>query len=82
MDRGATKGTDLELSARNQIKGTISAIELGAVMADVSVNIGNGQTLASAITRSSVARLELKVGDEVVVIIKATEVMLGKPTGQ
>jgi molybdopterin-binding protein len=69
----------MELSARNQLKGKITAIELGAVMADVSVDVG-GQTLASAITKASVERLGLKVGDEVVVIIKATEVMLGKPT--
>jgi molybdopterin-binding protein len=70
----------MELSARNQISGTVAAIELGAVMADVSVDIGGGQTLTSAITRKSVERLELKVGDRVVVIIRATEVMLGKPT--
>lgn len=70
----------MELSARNQLKGTITAIEIGAVMADISVDIGNAQTLASAITKNSVERLGLKVGDRVVVIIKATEVMIGKPT--
>lgn len=69
----------MELSARNQLKGTVTEITLGAVMADVSVDIGNEKTLASAITRNSVERLGLKVGDEVVVIIKATEVMVGKP---
>jgi molybdopterin-binding protein len=69
----------MELRARHQLKGTITANEVGAVMADVSVDIGNDQTLASAITKNSVERLGLKVGDEVVVIIKATEVMLGKP---
>ena len=42
----------MELSARNQIKGKVAAIELGAVMADVSVDIGNGQTLTSAITKT------------------------------
>ena len=51
--------------------GTIAAIELGAVMADVTVDIGNGQTLSSAITRAFVERLGLQVGDEVVVIIGA-----------
>lgn len=71
----------MELSARNQITGTIAEIELGAVMADVTVDIGNGQTLTSAITRKSVERLGLQVGDRVVAIIKATEVMLGKTTG-
>ena len=70
----------MELRARNQIKGTITNIELGAVMADVTVEIGGGRTLTSVITKHSVERLGLKAGDQVVVIIKATEVMLGKPT--
>ncbi len=69
----------MELSARNQLSGTITDISLGAVMADVSVDIGNEKSIVSVITRSSVERLGLKVGDRVVVIIKATEVMVGKP---
>jgi len=68
----------VELSARNQLKGKVTSITLGAVMADVSVDIGNNQTVVSAITRASVERLGLKEGDDVTVIIKATEVMLGK----
>lgn len=68
----------MELSARNQLKGKVTSITLGAVMADVSVDIGNNQTVVSAITRASVERLGLKEGDDVTVIIKATEVMLGK----
>lgn len=68
----------MELSARNQLKGKVANITLGAVMADVSVDIGNNQTVVSAITRASVERLGLKEGDDVTVIIKATEVMLGK----
>lgn len=74
------KGESLELSARNQLQGTVTNVTLGAVMADVSVDIGNGQTVVSAITRASVERLDLKVGDAVTVIVKATEVMLGKTT--
>ena len=68
----------MELSARNQLKGKVTSITLGTVMADVSVDIGNNQTVVSAITRASVERLGLKEGDDVTVIIKATEVMLGK----
>ncbi|MDQ3225507.1 MAG: TOBE domain-containing protein [Chloroflexota bacterium] len=71
----------MELSARNQLSGSVTAITLGEVMADVTVDIGNGQTIAAAITRGSVERLGLQVGDDVVVIIKATEVMVGKRTG-
>jgi molybdopterin-binding protein len=68
----------VELSARNQIAGTVKSITLGAVMADVTIDIGNGQTLTAAITRNSVERLGLKEGDAVVAVIKATEVMVGK----
>ena len=68
----------MELSARNQLAGRITAITLGAVMAEVTIDIGNGQTLVAAITRSSVERMGLAEGDAVVAIVKATEVMVGK----
>jgi molybdopterin-binding protein len=67
----------VEISARNQIRGRVTSVSLGAVMAEVEVDV-SAATVASAITASSVARLGIKVGDEVTVIIKATEVMLGK----
>ena len=67
----------MELSARNQLKGTVKGVELGAIMAEVVVDVG-GQDVVSAITRHSVERLGLKIGDPVVVIIKSTEVMIGK----
>lgn len=65
------------LSARNQLKGTVKSIKSGAVMAEVLVDIG-GQEIVSVITDSSVHRLQLKAGDQVSVIIKSTEVILGK----
>ena len=71
----------MELSARNQLAGRITAITLGAVMAEVTIDIGNGQTLVAAITRSSVERMGLAEGDAVVAIVKATEVMVGKQAG-
>jgi molybdopterin-binding protein len=67
----------MEISARNQLKGTVTEVKLGEVMAEVVVDIG-GQEVVSAITRSSVERLGLKEGDNVTVIIKSTEVMIGK----
>jgi molybdopterin-binding protein len=67
----------MELSARNQLRGTVKSVTLGNVMAEVIVDIG-GQEIASAITRGSVERLGFAEGDEVVAIVKATEVMLGK----
>jgi molybdopterin-binding protein len=68
----------MELSARNQIPGKVSNVTLGAVMAEVTIDIGNGKTIVAAITRASADAMGLKVGDEVVAVIKATEVMVGK----
>ena len=67
----------MQLSARNQLKGTVKDVKLGSIMAEVTVDIG-GQEVVSAITRGSVERLGLQAGDAVTVIIKSTEVMLGK----
>ncbi|HLZ23990.1 MAG TPA: TOBE domain-containing protein [Ktedonobacterales bacterium] len=67
----------MQLSARNQLKGTVKDVKLGSIMAEVTVDIG-GQEVVSAITHGSVERLGLQPGDAVTVIIKSTEVMLGK----
>ena len=46
-------------------------------MAEVRLAI-SGQELVSIITRNSVERMGLKIGDEVFAVIKSTEVMIGK----
>jgi molybdopterin-binding protein len=66
----------VKLSARNQLSGTVTSVELGAVMAEVTVDV-DGQQIVSAITRASAERLGLAEGQPVTVLIKATEVMLG-----
>lgn len=68
----------MELSARNQIPGTIIAIDVGVVTAEVTVDIGNDLTIVSVITKGSVERLGLTVGDKVTAVLKATDVMIGK----
>jgi molybdate transport system regulatory protein len=67
----------MELSARNQLPGTVKAVALGGIMAEVVVDVA-GHEVVAAITRSSAERLKLQVGDPVTVIIKSTEVMIGK----
>ncbi len=67
----------MELSARNQLKGQVVRVKSGAVMAEVEVKVKSGKVVA-AITDGSVKRLKLKAGDKVTVIIKATEVLIGK----
>jgi len=68
----------MQISARNQLRGRVTAITLGAVMAEVRVQVGQSE-IVSAITRASVDSLGINVGDEVMAIVKATEVMIGKP---
>jgi molybdopterin-binding protein len=72
----------MELSARNQLPGTIASISPGGVMAEVVIDLGNGLTVVSAVTKGSVERMGLKVGDRVFAVVKATEVMIGKPAGR
>jgi molybdopterin-binding protein len=66
----------VRLSARNQLSGTVRNVELGAVMAEVTVDVA-GQEVVAAITRASAERLGLAQGQPVTVFIKATEVILG-----
>jgi molybdopterin-binding protein len=67
----------MPISARNQLTGLISEINLGDVVAHVSVRVGE-HVIESVITRRSVEQLGLKKGDTVTAIIKSTDVMLMK----
>jgi molybdopterin-binding protein len=67
----------MKLSARNQLRGRVTAVKSGAVMAEVEVSVDAGQVVA-AITDASVTHLDLKEGDEVTVVIKSTEVLIAK----
>lgn len=67
----------MRLSARNQIKGTITAIQDGAVNAIVSLDIGGGNTMSATISMASVEELGLAVGKEAYAVVKATNVMVG-----
>jgi molybdate transport system regulatory protein len=67
----------MELSARNQLKGQVVGVKSGAVMAEVEMKVKAGNVVA-VITDRSAKRLKLKAGDKVTVIIKSTEVLIGK----
>jgi molybdopterin-binding protein len=68
----------MAVSARNQLKGTVQTLVKGDVMAEVSIDVGNGNVIVSVITRQSAETLHLKAGDDVTAVIKATEVMVAK----
>jgi molybdate transport system regulatory protein len=66
----------MRLSTRNQLAGTVDAVELGGIMASVKVKLGSGETITAAITREAAEELGLAKGTTVTVLVKATEVML------
>ena len=72
----------MEISARNQLPGTVKSVRLGTVMAEVVLELEGGGELVSAITRASAESLGLAAGQRVVAIVKATEVMVAKETAR
>ena len=67
----------MALSARNRLQGTVDDIIWGDVLAHVTVRIGE-DVIESVITRRSGEDLQLKKGDRVSAVVKATEVMIEK----
>lgn len=65
------------VSARNVLRGKIAALSEGPVSAEVTVVLGNANTLAAVITEESLRSLDLKVGEEVCAVFKASSVILG-----
>jgi molybdate transport system regulatory protein len=65
-----------QLSASNQMAGTVSRIEKGAVSSLVVVTLPGGATLSSTITNEGLGALELKVGTPATAVFKASAVML------
>ena len=68
----------LKLSARNQLKGKVVAVEKGVITAKVKVEIMVPAVVTAVITKEAVEDLDLKPGDMVQAIVKSTEIMIGK----
>ena len=68
----------MQLSARNQLEGKITNVELGTVMANIKIEISEPNTITAVITKESAEKLGLAEGDDVCAIIKSTEVIIGK----
>lgn len=67
----------MKVSARNVFKGIIKSVEMGAVNAEVIIEIAPGVQISSIITKKSFESLGLKVGKEAYAVIKASSVMVG-----
>ena len=69
----------MKLSARNQVPGKVLNVQKGQTTSHVTIDIGHGIVLTASITNEAVDELQLKQGDSAIAIIKASDVMVGKP---
>ncbi|MGP8336674.1 MAG: TOBE domain-containing protein [Methanosarcinaceae archaeon] len=68
----------IPISARNKIEGIVTKIEAGKVASTVKIEISKSTNLTSMITKEAVEDLDLKEGDKVEAVIKATEILILK----
>ncbi len=66
-----------KLSARNILAGEVAHVTAGAVNSEVVVRLPGGTEIVASITRASVEALELKIGDRVSAVVKASNVLIG-----
>ena len=69
---------ELQISARNRLRGIVREISGDGLLCEVVLDLGNGQEIVSVITRSSVERLGLRPGVEAYALMKSTEVMIAR----
>jgi molybdopterin-binding protein len=67
----------MKISARNNIPGTVRKIDIGAVNAEITLEIAPGIQVVSIITKDAAQDLGLRVGQRAYAIIKASSVMVG-----
>lgn len=72
------ENNEMKLSARNQIQGKVKEINKGATTAHIKIDIGNNNLITSSITNEAADDLNIQPGDTITVIIKASDVILGK----
>jgi len=68
----------LKISARNRLKGTVQKVDKGVVTAKVKIKIDKPVVVTAIISKEAVEELDIKAGDNVEAVIKATEVMVAK----
>jgi molybdate transport system regulatory protein len=65
----------MKLSTRNRLPGTVTEVVKGEAAAKVSLQVGDNHVVA-LITRESADELGLEPGQQVMALVKATDVMV------
>jgi molybdate transport system regulatory protein len=73
---GLLRRMSMKTSARNQFAGTVSAIDIGPVSAEVIIALKSGDSITATLTSAAARRLKLKKGKEALALIKASAVVL------
>jgi molybdate transport system regulatory protein len=68
----------LKISARNRLKGTVQKVDKGIITAKVKIKIEAPAVITAIISKEAVEELDVKAGDTIEAVIKATEVMVAK----
>jgi len=68
----------MQYGARNKIKGKVAEIKKGSVMCEVIVDLPGGGVMTSVMTIDSLEEMNLNIGDEIKVVVKAVNVLLVK----
>ena len=68
----------MRLSARNQIRARVTSINSGEATANVALD-ANGVRLVASITVEAAKELGLAEGNEVIAVVKASDVIVAIP---
>ena len=79
-DRDFWQHVGYRLSARNRLRAKVVEVQKGPIVSEVKMSLGNAGRLTSIISNEAVEDLRLEVGDVVDAVIKATEVIIAKPS--
>lgn len=75
----ANSDDELRISARNQLRGTVTRLKKGTVSSEVTVTLTKGTPVHAVITNESLLDLGLTTGSDVIVLIKAGHLILAEP---
>lgn len=73
---GLLRRMSMKTTARNQFAGTVNALDLGPISAEVCIALAAGGEITATMTSAAARRLKLKKGKEVLALIKASAVVL------
>ena len=71
----------MQTSARNQWAGKVVRVRRGAVNDEIEVSLTGGDRIVAVITQQSTTALDLRRGRDVVVLVKASSVLIGLDAG-